>query len=245
MTKKTIVVEADLLSELASDLEDYLRLTYDTTYLSEARRFEREMEPVNRARELLKEQPPWVQVEPDYPECSGDPASCPENEGRGCCNPNPKLHEPVAFGISYNKETNFISYLAYNARIAQDQISQTGGHIVPLYTAPPTQTIDAGKVHGMISCAMVAFESKAPTLEADDYRMLRDEIAKKCTDQIASLVGCEQNRLHPCGLTHEQIQAAHRAALSLGENISSSGVVAIFEAIALTRPPEPESNDEN
>lgn len=22
-------------------------------------------------------------------ECSGDPASCPENEGRGCCKPNP------------------------------------------------------------------------------------------------------------------------------------------------------------
>jgi len=25
----------------------------------------------------------------EYPECSGDPASCPENEGRGCCQPNP------------------------------------------------------------------------------------------------------------------------------------------------------------
>ena len=25
----------------------------------------------------------------DHPECSGDPASCPENEGRGCCKPNP------------------------------------------------------------------------------------------------------------------------------------------------------------
>ena len=25
----------------------------------------------------------------DYPECSGDPASCPENEGHGCCKPNP------------------------------------------------------------------------------------------------------------------------------------------------------------
>lgn len=24
----------------------------------------------------------------DYPECSGDPASCPENEGHGCCTPN-------------------------------------------------------------------------------------------------------------------------------------------------------------
>jgi hypothetical protein len=25
----------------------------------------------------------------DFPECSGDPASCPENEGYGCCKPNP------------------------------------------------------------------------------------------------------------------------------------------------------------
>ena len=25
----------------------------------------------------------------DYPGCSGDPASCPENEGYGCCKPNP------------------------------------------------------------------------------------------------------------------------------------------------------------
>ena len=25
----------------------------------------------------------------DYPECSGDPLSCPENEGYGCCKPNP------------------------------------------------------------------------------------------------------------------------------------------------------------
>lgn len=24
-----------------------------------------------------------------WPECSGDPACCPENEGRGCCKPNP------------------------------------------------------------------------------------------------------------------------------------------------------------
>jgi|SRR6185312_13678459 len=25
----------------------------------------------------------------DFPGCSGDPASCPENEGYGCCKPNP------------------------------------------------------------------------------------------------------------------------------------------------------------
>lgn len=25
----------------------------------------------------------------NFPQCSGDPASCPENEGHGCCKPNP------------------------------------------------------------------------------------------------------------------------------------------------------------
>ena len=29
------------------------------------------------------------QHEEKYPECSGDPTSCPENEGYGCCQPNP------------------------------------------------------------------------------------------------------------------------------------------------------------
>ena len=30
-----------------------------------------------------------VTTHPDWPECSGDPADCPENEGHGCCKPNP------------------------------------------------------------------------------------------------------------------------------------------------------------
>lgn len=33
-----------------------------------------------------------------YPECSGDPASCPENEGRGCCKPNPVCTCPSGDG---------------------------------------------------------------------------------------------------------------------------------------------------
>ncbi|RQO38646.1 hypothetical protein DBR37_01765 [Herminiimonas sp. KBW02] len=31
-----------------------------------------------------------------YPECSGDPSSCPENEGHGCCKPNAAPQQPVA-----------------------------------------------------------------------------------------------------------------------------------------------------
>lgn len=30
----------------------------------------------------------------NYPECSGNPSSCPENEGYGCCQPNPKCAHP-------------------------------------------------------------------------------------------------------------------------------------------------------
>jgi hypothetical protein len=36
----------------------------------------------------------------DHPECSGDPASCPENEGYGCCKPNPKDASPIPEGFT-------------------------------------------------------------------------------------------------------------------------------------------------
>jgi hypothetical protein len=35
---------------------------------------------------------------PEYPECSGDPASCPENEGYGCCKPNPRPEAKAGAG---------------------------------------------------------------------------------------------------------------------------------------------------
>lgn len=28
---------------------------------------------------------PYEAINTDYPDCSGNPADCPENEGRGCC----------------------------------------------------------------------------------------------------------------------------------------------------------------
>jgi len=42
-------------------------------------------------RELIAATP----AQPDHPECSGDPASCPENEGYGCCKANPTEHPPA------------------------------------------------------------------------------------------------------------------------------------------------------
>jgi hypothetical protein len=42
--------------------------------------------------------PPAPQRLADYPGCSGDPASCPENEGHGCCKPNPVCSCPSGDG---------------------------------------------------------------------------------------------------------------------------------------------------
>jgi hypothetical protein len=36
----------------------------------------------------------------DYPECSGDPACCPENEGYGCCKPNPILRAAAGADVA-------------------------------------------------------------------------------------------------------------------------------------------------
>ena len=62
--------------------------------------------------------------------------------------------KPVAFGITYNKETNFISSLAFNRRIAQDQVDATGGHIVPLYTAPPADVLRDAELEFYIDSAL-------------------------------------------------------------------------------------------
>lgn len=47
--------------------------------------------------------------------------------------------DPVAYGITYNKESGYIASLCFNKRIAEDQCNVLGGHIVPLYTAPQAQ----------------------------------------------------------------------------------------------------------
>lgn len=45
-----------------------------------------------------------------YPECSGDPASCPENEGYGCCKPNPEDRAPCSacHGAGRVEEANLV-----------------------------------------------------------------------------------------------------------------------------------------
>ena len=54
-----------------------------------------------------------------YPECSGDPASCPENEGFGCCQETPQpqpqrvpltQHEAYA-GFSQDSHGSFADFL--------------------------------------------------------------------------------------------------------------------------------------
>jgi len=59
-----------------------------------------------------------------YANCSGDPASCPENEGHGCCKPNPQR---LAQGESW-----FADALA------------SVGEVIPMDTQPPHQ--DRGEV---------------------------------------------------------------------------------------------------
>ena len=178
MTKKTIVVEADLLSELASDLEDYLRLTYDTTYPSEARRFERDMEPVNRARELLKEQPPEVQVEPD-----------------------PCLDR---FALDLMQRIWAIGDMdtPVSQRKAQIQVELIES-LEPFYSGRNKQTIDTGKVREILAemANKVSFFWGYGSNANKCY-----ELADEYADQIASLVGCEQEPI-PCSERLQQLES--------------------------------------
>lgn len=41
---------------------------------------------IERRLALADQQIRKLKFPESYPECSGNPASCPENEGRGCCN---------------------------------------------------------------------------------------------------------------------------------------------------------------
>ena len=44
----------------------------------------------------------------DWPECSGDPASCPENNGYGCGKPNPQPVKACGWTILYDTREEMI-----------------------------------------------------------------------------------------------------------------------------------------
>jgi hypothetical protein len=48
-------------------------------------------------REALDSHHPAESVSADHPECSGDPACCPENEGFGCCKPSDRAIVAAVF----------------------------------------------------------------------------------------------------------------------------------------------------
>lgn len=53
----------------------------------------------------------------NYPECSGNPSSCPENEGYGCCQPNPKCaHPPIDCDEAFNNIEQITIHLAHPGR---------------------------------------------------------------------------------------------------------------------------------
>ena len=50
---------------------------------------------VDREARRIAEERATPSAPKGFPECSGDPASCPENEGYGCCKPNPSAPQEV------------------------------------------------------------------------------------------------------------------------------------------------------
>ena len=55
--------------------------------------------------------------------------------------------EPVAYGIKSNEESGFIVSLGFSKKLAENQCSLLGGHVVPLYTAPQAQPAPTNKEH--------------------------------------------------------------------------------------------------
>lgn len=107
----------------------------------------------------------------EYPECSGDPACCPENEGYGCCKPNAALcaenkrlteeverlrgeGKPIAYGARSVRDGSFLpDTLAWcrwttfeqdleKAR-AHPWVVNKAATIEPLYADPPAHSTSA------------------------------------------------------------------------------------------------------
>ena len=54
--------------------------------------------------------------------------------------------EPVAYGVKSNEESGFIFSLGFSKKLAENQCSLLGGHVVPLYTAPQAQQPDQDRL---------------------------------------------------------------------------------------------------
>lgn len=63
----------------------------------------------------------------DYPECSGDPASCPENEGFGCCKANSPAQAAQVAQLWEMKQRACLAHALCNElRLAHPEIPELG-----------------------------------------------------------------------------------------------------------------------
>lgn len=72
----------------------------------------------------------------DYPECSGDPASCPENEGHGCC----RNIQPVAWLVVDATGKRFTIYNPNLAAALRTKATEVGSTLLvtDLCELPPS-----------------------------------------------------------------------------------------------------------
>lgn len=75
----------DQILEFASDAGVCFQTGGNEYQVSIKEGFDCAPEVISFGRALLAN---TAQCKPEHPECSGDPSSCPENEGHGCCKPN-------------------------------------------------------------------------------------------------------------------------------------------------------------
>jgi len=77
-------------------------------------------EPPEFVRLALASQPA-EQPRGEYPECSGDPSSCPENEGYGCCGAQPKPEQAVGDGVDeVAKKAMALDFLMAAGHVPED-----------------------------------------------------------------------------------------------------------------------------
>lgn len=105
-----------------------------------------------------------------FPECSGDPACCPENEGYGCCRPNPPSAQPVSNADELPRSGD--------APVAVDRGALVR-HAIKLLQAKPAwdgKTFDP-EVHHTLQ--LLATHVSAPAQHSDDAAVDRFAVLMK------------------------------------------------------------------
>ncbi|AZF37754.1 hypothetical protein C4J88_2974 [Pseudomonas sp. R4-39-08] len=77
-----------------------------------------------------------LDAKPDYPECSGNPASCPENEGFGCCKDIPSTPAPYGWHVVWADSGDSYLFTQAERRIEILRLD-TDVRVIPLYAEQP------------------------------------------------------------------------------------------------------------